>query len=58
MIVRPQDYLVKLRPRDGTLYASQSRTVLASDRDGFIRGGADHGLLVHQTRLLSRHALR
>src|SRR5918998_1134453 len=35
MIVRPQDYLVRLRPRDGTLYASQSRTALATDRDGF-----------------------
>src|SRR5918997_6504543 len=53
MIVRPQDYLVRLRPRGDTLYASQSRTVLATDRDGFIRGGADHGLIVHQTRLLS-----
>ncbi|HYE15406.1 MAG TPA: glycogen debranching N-terminal domain-containing protein, partial [Pyrinomonadaceae bacterium] len=55
MIVRPQDYLVRLRPRDDTLYVSQSRTVLATDRDGFISGGADHGLLVHQTRLLSRY---
>src|ERR687895_1707785 len=55
MIVRPQDYLVRLRPRDGTLYSSQGRTVLATDRDGFISGGADHGLLVHQTRLLSRY---
>jgi glycogen debranching enzyme len=53
MIVRPQDYLVRLRPRADTLYVSQSRTVLATDRDGFIRDGADHGLLVHQTRLLS-----
>jgi glycogen debranching enzyme len=53
MIIRPQDYLVRLRPRGDTLYASQSRTVLATDRDGFIRDGADHGLLVHQTRLLS-----
>ncbi|HEV2762916.1 MAG TPA: glycogen debranching N-terminal domain-containing protein, partial [Pyrinomonadaceae bacterium] len=53
MIVRPQDYLVRLRPRGDTLYASQGRTVLATDRDGFISGGADHGLLVHQTRLLS-----
>jgi hypothetical protein len=25
MIVRPQDYLVRLRPRDDTLYVSQSR---------------------------------
>jgi glycogen debranching enzyme len=27
--------------------------VLATERDGFIRGGEDHGLMVHQTRLLS-----
>lgn len=53
MIVRPQDYLVRLRPRAGTLYAAQGSTVLATDRDGFICGGADHGLIVHQTRLLS-----
>src|ERR687883_984234 len=55
MIIRPQDYLVRLRTRPDTLYASQSRTVLATERDGFIRGGADHGLLVHQTRLLSHY---
>ena len=55
MIIRPQDYLVRLRPRDDTLYVGQSRTVLATDRDGFMRGGKDHGLLVHQTRLLSRY---
>jgi glycogen debranching enzyme len=55
MIVRPQDYLVRLRPRDNTLHSSQGRTVLATGRDGFIRGGADHGLIVHQTRLLSLH---
>jgi glycogen debranching enzyme len=53
MIIRPQDYLVRLRPRGDTLYVSQSRTVLATDCDGFINDGADHGLLVHQTRLLS-----
>lgn len=50
MIVRSQDYLARLRPRDNTLYASQNSTVLATDRDGFIRDGADHGLLVRQTR--------
>src|SRR5436305_5076918 len=55
MIVRPQDYLVRLRPRADTLYVSQSRTVLATDRDGFVSDGADHGLFVHQTRLLSRY---
>lgn len=55
MIIRPQDYLVRIRPRDDTLYVSQGRTVMATERDGFIRGGADHGLFVHETRLLSRH---
>jgi glycogen debranching enzyme len=34
MIVRPQEYVVRLRPRADTLYMSQSRTVLATDRDG------------------------
>jgi glycogen debranching enzyme len=47
--------LARLRPRDDTLYASQSRTVMATDRDGFINDGADRGLFVHQTRLLSRY---
>lgn len=46
--------LVRIRPRPGTLYVSQGRTVLATDREGFIQGG-EHGLLVHRTRLLSRY---
>ncbi|HET9533299.1 MAG TPA: glycogen debranching N-terminal domain-containing protein, partial [Blastocatellia bacterium] len=50
-----RDQLIRLRPRDDTLYVSQSRTVLATDRDGFIDDGKEHGLLVHQTRLLSRY---
>ena len=55
MIIRPQDYLVRLRPRPDTLYVSQSRTVLATERAGFISDGAEHGLFVHQTRLLARY---
>ena len=55
MIVRSQDYLVRIRPRADTLYASQGRTVMATERDGFIRDGADCGLFVHETRLLSRY---
>jgi glycogen debranching enzyme len=47
--------LIRLRPRDDTLYVSQSRTVLATERDGLIADGAEHGLFVHQTRLLSRY---
>jgi glycogen debranching enzyme len=50
-----RNHLVQLRPRDDTLYVSQNRTVLATDRDGFLAGGPDHGLFVHQTRLLSRY---
>jgi glycogen debranching enzyme len=55
VLIKPQDFLVRLRPRGDTLYASQGSTVMATGRDGFIDGGGDHGLLVHQTRLLSRY---
>jgi glycogen debranching enzyme len=48
-------HIVCLRPRFDTLYVSEGRTVLATDRDGFISDGADHGLFVHETRLLSRY---
>ena len=47
--------LVSLRPRNDTFYVSQGRTVLATQRDGFIEAGVDQGLFVHQTRLLSRY---
>src|ERR1051325_11628865 len=50
-----RDYLVRLRPRDETRYVSQGRTVLATGRDGFVAGGAEHGLFAYQTRLLSRY---
>ena len=50
-----RDYLVRLHPRPDTIYASQSRTVLATARDGCITGDPDHGFFVHQTRLLSRY---
>jgi hypothetical protein len=51
------DFLVRLRPRGDTLYVSQGRAVWASDRDGMIRGGREHGLFVYETRLLSRYVL-
>src|SRR5205085_5163810 len=47
--------LVRLRPRDDTLYVSQNRTVFASGRDGQLDGGAEHGLFAHETRVLSRY---
>lgn len=48
-------FLVRLRPRSDTIYASQSRTVLATELDGTIADGRERGLFVHQTRLLSRY---
>ena len=48
------NYLVRLRPRIEICYISQSRTVLATGRDGFITG-SEHGLFFHQTRLLSKY---
>lgn len=47
--------LVHLRPQPEILYCSQGRTVMATERNGCIGGGAEHGLFVHQTRLLSRY---
>ena len=47
--------LVRLRPRDGTLYVSHGRTVLATGRDGFVVPEPEHGLFVHETRFLSRY---
>lgn len=47
--------LVRLRPRPDVLYAGQSRTMMATDLDGQISGGAETGLFVHETRLLSRY---
>ena len=49
--------LVRLRPRDDTLHASRGRTVLAMARDGFLDGAGERGLIVHETRMLSRYRL-
>src|SRR5262245_8729311 len=54
----PDADLVRLRPRDDTLHASRGRTVLAMARDGFLDGAGERGLIVHETRLLSRYHLR
>src|ERR671925_13864 len=55
MIEKLPTCLIRLRPRDNTLYVSQGRTVLATERDGFIHDGPEHGLFVHETRLLSKY---
>src|SRR5512138_472132 len=46
---------VQLHPRSDTVVVSQGRTVLSTGRDGFISDGAERGLFVYQTRLLSRY---
>lgn len=47
--------LVRLSVRPDTIYVSSGRTVLATARDGFLDAGADQGLFVHETRLISRY---
>jgi hypothetical protein len=44
--------LVRIRARPGTLYLSHGRTVMATGRDGCIQPDSDHGLFVHETRLI------
>lgn len=46
--------LVQIRPRPETLYTSQNRTVMTAGHNGMIED-PDHGLFVHETRLLSRY---
>src|SRR5260370_14050589 len=53
--LRPQDCLIRLRPRGDALYISQSSTVFTTGVDGFVAERAEQGLFVHQTRLLSRY---
>jgi glycogen debranching enzyme len=58
MIERTTRGQIRLRPRDDTLHVSQNRTVFATERNGQIISGADHGLFVHETRVLSRYGYR
>ncbi|HET9791048.1 MAG TPA: glycogen debranching N-terminal domain-containing protein, partial [Candidatus Angelobacter sp.] len=51
----PNNWLVRLRPRNSTVYASQGRTVMATSPDGFIFKHNEHGLWVYQARILSRY---
>ncbi|MEP0546494.1 MAG: glycogen debranching N-terminal domain-containing protein [Rhodothermales bacterium] len=50
--------LVRLRPRTDTLYTSRGFLSLATDRDGFIDDGSEHGFFAHETRMLSRYRYR
>jgi len=47
--------LIQIRVRPATVYVSRGETVMASEQDGFLRDGAEHGLFADQTRLLSRY---
>ena len=53
-----QRRLVRIRARPESVYISRNRSVLATDRHGYILGDPDHGFFVHQTRLLSRYRYR
>lgn len=54
-VLRPDEWLVRLRPREQTISVSRSRTVLSTGRDGFISGGEGQGLWIFQTRMMSRY---
>jgi glycogen debranching enzyme len=45
--------LIRLQPRNEYLYVSRNRSVLVTDRNGFITPDSEMGFFVHQTRLLS-----
>jgi glycogen debranching enzyme len=46
--------LVRIRARPGTLYLSRGRTVMATDRNGFIEGDDEHGLFIDERRVIGR----
>ena len=50
-----RESLIRIRPRDEALYVSRGSLVLATERDGFIDGGYEHGFFAFETRLLSRY---
>lgn len=47
--------LIHLDTRPHTLIASQSRTVIISNRDGWLTDGHEHGVFIHETQVLSRY---
>jgi glycogen debranching enzyme len=56
-MIRPFSPYAKIKPKSDTLYTSQGRTVLATDRDGFLHNGADHGFFSFETRFLSKYQM-
>lgn len=53
-LIQIQPHLVRLFPKSAPLHICQGRTVIAADMDGVITEGAEVGLFVHETRMLSR----
>ena len=51
----PGNWLVRIRPRNSTVYTSQGRSVMATSPDGFVFEHDEHGLWIYQTRMLSRY---
>lgn len=45
---------MRIRPRPNTVHIGRGRSVLATATDGLIAGDPDHGLFVHETRLISQ----
>ncbi|MGH9472650.1 MAG: glycogen debranching N-terminal domain-containing protein [Terriglobales bacterium] len=50
--------LIRLETRAHQLICSQSRTVLIAGTDGWITDPSQHGLFIHETRLLSHYLWR
>lgn len=55
MFNRQLKLLSRIQPRPQTVYCSQGRAVLATDRDGLIDDFPKHGLFYDETRILSRY---
>jgi hypothetical protein len=53
--LRADSRLIRLHPREDSFEVSQGRTVLSTNRNGFIAPETTNGLFVHQTRMLSRY---
>lgn len=50
--------LIALQPHPAEWFVAQGRTVLRTERNGFIKEDSPHGLFVCETRLLSKYELR
>lgn len=54
-MLRQDSNLIELQPRSDTEYISHSRTVLVTDREGWVTGASNQGLWIYQSRVLSRY---